>query len=199
MPRPKDLAKRKELLHGVRAYVLEHGLTGLSLRPLARALGTSDRMLLHYFGTKERLVAEALTWDATRPFLRARPLLEGAEAPRDAAALRGLMEDVWQQLRAPERRVVLRLYLELMAASLHDPDRYGPLVRQVLTDWTDLLTPAFAGLGLTPERARTEATLLVSATFGLLVSPLTDNRWETADAAFRTLLNRLQTGWANPA
>ncbi|MEW1569844.1 TetR/AcrR family transcriptional regulator [Streptomyces sp. NPDC093509] len=199
MPRPKDLAKRKELLDGVRAYVLEHGLTGLSLRPLARALGTSDRMLLHYFGTKERLVAEALTWDATRPFLRARPLLEGAEAPRDAAALRGLMEDVWQQLRAPERQAVLRLYLELMAASLHDPDRYGPLVRQVLTDWTDLLTPAFAGLGLTPEHARTEATLLVSATFGLLVSPLTDNRWETADAAFHTLLNRLQTGWANPA
>ncbi|MFD5721583.1 TetR/AcrR family transcriptional regulator [Streptomyces sp. NPDC127036] len=199
MPRPKDLAKRKELLDGVRAYVLEHGLTGLSLRPLARALGTSDRMLLHYFGTKERLVAEALTWDATRPFLRARPLLEGAEAPRDAATMRSLMEDVWQQLRAPDRQATLRLFLEVMTASLHDPDRYGPLVRRVLTDWTDLLTPAFTGLGMTPERARTEATLLVSSTFGLLVSPLTDGRWETADAAFHTLLDRLETGWKNSA
>ncbi|MER7983315.1 TetR/AcrR family transcriptional regulator [Streptomyces sp. NPDC095817] len=198
MPRPKDLAKRKELLDGVRAYVLGHGLAGLSLRPLARALGTSDRMLLHYFGTKERLVAEALTWDTTRPFLRARPLLEGAEAHRDAAAMRGLMEDVWQQLRAPERQATLRLFLELMTASLHDPDRYGPLVRNVLTDWTDLLTPAFTDLGMTLERARTEATLLVSSTFGLLVSPLTDGRWETADAAFRTLLDRLDVGWKNP-
>ncbi|MFD9400276.1 TetR/AcrR family transcriptional regulator [Streptomyces sp. NPDC060011] len=199
MPRPKDLAKRRELLDGVRAYVLDHGLNGLSLRPLARALGTSDRMLLHYFGTKERLVAEALTWDTTRPFLRARPLLEGAEAPRDAAAMRNLMENVWQQLRAPDRQTTLRLFLELMTASLHDPDRYGPLVRHVLSDWTDLLTPAFTGLGMTPQRARTEATLLVSSTFGLLVSPLTDGRWETADAAFHTLLDRLETGWKNPA
>ncbi|MGW6215135.1 TetR/AcrR family transcriptional regulator [Streptomyces sp. NPDC055109] len=199
MPRPKDLAKRKELLDGVRAYVLEHGLSGLSLRPLARALGTSDRMLLHYFGTKERLVAEALTWDATRPFLRTRPLLEGAETPRDAAAMRSLMENIWQQLRAPERQATLRLFLELMTASLHDPARYGPLVRHVLTDWTDLLTPAFTCLGMNPERARTEATLLVSSTFGLLVSPLTDDRWKTADAAFHTLLDRLETGWKTPA
>ncbi|MFG2452776.1 TetR/AcrR family transcriptional regulator [Streptomyces sp. NPDC048512] len=199
MARPKDLTKRTELLDGVRAYVLEHGLIGLSLRPLARQLGTSDRMLLHYFGTKERLVAEALAWDATRPFLQARLLLEGTEPPRDAAALRDFMADVWQQLRAPGRQPVVRLFLELMTASLHDPDRYGPLVRQVLTEWTELLTPAFVGLRMSPERARTEATLLVSATFGLLVSPLADDRWEDADAAFRTLLDRLQSGWSSPA
>ena len=37
-----------------------HGLAGLSLRPLAAALGTSPRMLLYDFGTKERLIAEIL-------------------------------------------------------------------------------------------------------------------------------------------
>ena len=41
-------------------YVLEHGLIGLSLRPLAAALGTSDRMLIYRFGNKDSLVAEVL-------------------------------------------------------------------------------------------------------------------------------------------
>ena len=41
-------------------YVLEHGLEGLSLRPLAAALGTSPRMLLYDFESKERLVDEVL-------------------------------------------------------------------------------------------------------------------------------------------
>lgn len=40
--------------------MLAHGLAGLSLRPLARAAGTSDRMLIYHFGSKEQLVAELL-------------------------------------------------------------------------------------------------------------------------------------------
>ncbi|WP_189191283.1 TetR/AcrR family transcriptional regulator [Streptomyces albiflavescens] len=195
MPRPIDLAKRRELLDRVREYVLSNGLTSLSLRPLARALGTSDRMLLYYFGTKERLIAEALALDAERPFWRASSLLDTAGAPDDAAGLRRFVEDLWQQIRAPDRRPMLRLYLELMTASLHDPDRYGPIVRDVLTEWTDLLTPVFLGLGMGEQRARNEATLLVDATFGLLVAPLADGHWAGADAAFRSLLDRLEAGW----
>lgn len=63
MPRSPDPAKRRELLDQVRQYVIRNGLVDLSLRPLARALGTSDRMLLYYFGTKERMIADALALD----------------------------------------------------------------------------------------------------------------------------------------
>src|ERR1044072_7743808 len=75
MPRPPDPAKRRDLLDRIREYMIRNGLADLSLRPLARALGTSDRMLLYYFGTKERLVAEALALDERRPLLRARIVL----------------------------------------------------------------------------------------------------------------------------
>jgi len=63
--RPKDEAKRAELLDGVVDYIASEGLSQLSLRPLADYLGTSARMLLHYFGSKEQLLIEALT--ALRP------------------------------------------------------------------------------------------------------------------------------------
>ena len=48
------------LLPVMAAYVLENGLAELSLRPLAKAAGTSDRMLLYHFGSKDALIAALL-------------------------------------------------------------------------------------------------------------------------------------------
>ena len=52
--------RRQVLAEAATDYVLEHGLIGLSLRPLAAALGTSDRMLLYHFEDKNDLVATVL-------------------------------------------------------------------------------------------------------------------------------------------
>lgn len=51
---------RESLLPLMAAHVLQNGLAGLSLRPLARAAGTSDRMLLYHFGSKDALVTQLL-------------------------------------------------------------------------------------------------------------------------------------------
>ena len=51
---------RETLLPRLAAHVMAHGLADASLRPRARAAGTSDRMLLYHFGSKERLVADLL-------------------------------------------------------------------------------------------------------------------------------------------
>ena len=37
-----------------------HGLANLSLRPLAKAVGSSPRLLLYYFGSKDELVVEII-------------------------------------------------------------------------------------------------------------------------------------------
>ncbi|MFG2661637.1 TetR/AcrR family transcriptional regulator [Streptomyces sp. NPDC048425] len=195
MPRPPDPAKRRDLLDAVREYVMRNGLADLSLRPLARALGTSDRMLLYYFGTKERMVAEALSVFEGRPLLRARDLLETVGSPTDTAGLRRFMEEVWRQFSAPDVRASLPLYLEIMSSSVLHPDRYGPVMRDLVTGWTDLLTSVFRDLGMTRARARTQATLLTDACFGLVIAPLADGDWRRADSAFRALLDSLEPGW----
>jgi hypothetical protein len=82
-----------------------------------------------------------------------------------------------------------------MTASLIDPDRYGPVLSDVLTEWTELLTSVFRDLGMQQVRARTEAALLVDATFGLVVAAQAEGGREPADAAFRALLDRLEPGW----
>ena len=52
--------RRAKLLEEVFDYVLSNGPAGLSLRPLAAGVNTSPRMLLYFFGSKERLISEAL-------------------------------------------------------------------------------------------------------------------------------------------
>ena len=48
---------RDDLLDRVTDHVLEHGLIGLSLRPVAAAVGTSDRMLIYHFTSRDALVS----------------------------------------------------------------------------------------------------------------------------------------------
>ncbi|MET8679797.1 TetR/AcrR family transcriptional regulator [Streptomyces sp. NPDC004647] len=196
MPRPRDEAKRRELLGRVREYVARHGLAELSLRPLARELGTSDRMLLYYFGTKERLIAEALSAEEQRPQFQIRRMLAEEGPPEDVAGLRRFLEELWQRLNAPALREMRPLFLEVQVLSLRHSDRYGTVMRDVLGEWEELLVPILLGVGLPAERARTEALLLVDATFGLLIGSLASQEWARADAAFQAFLDSLEPGWA---
>ncbi|MEZ5343349.1 MAG: TetR/AcrR family transcriptional regulator [Acidimicrobiales bacterium] len=52
-----ESSARVRLLDAAIDYVAEHGLADLSLRRLATELGTSHRMLSHYFGSKDDLWA----------------------------------------------------------------------------------------------------------------------------------------------
>ncbi|MFF4113597.1 TetR/AcrR family transcriptional regulator [Streptomyces sp. NPDC001714] len=199
MPRPPDPAKRRDLLDRVREYVMRNGLADLSLRPLAKALDTSDRMLLYYFGTKERMVAEALDIYERRPLLRTRELLRTIGSPAGPADLRRFMEEVWRQFSDPEVRAALPLYFEIMSASVLHPGRYGPVMRGIVTEWTLLFTSVFRDLGMTQERARVQATLLTDASLGLLIAPLADGHWDRAHEAFHALLDSLEPGWRTTA
>ena len=94
-------------------YILAHGLAEVSLRPLGEALGTSARMLIYYFGSKEQLVVNALKLIAERE--RA-GLASGGIDPLRA---------YWSWAIAPERRPYLRLLYEIYGEALRDPQYYG--------------------------------------------------------------------------
>jgi AcrR family transcriptional regulator len=52
----KPASDKPALLRLMATHVLEHGLNTASLRPLAKAANTSDRMLIYHFGTKDGLI-----------------------------------------------------------------------------------------------------------------------------------------------
>lgn len=139
--------RREELLEGAYEFVLEHGLADLSLRPLAEAVGSSPRVLLYLFGSKDGLVRELLA-RARRDEVEALGGLEGDGL--DAVSAR-----LWEWLSAPEHRRLLVLWVEAYARSLVDPDGpWGGFARQTVEDWLEVL-----GRAQTPQQRRTQAGL----------------------------------------
>ncbi len=193
VPRPIDRQRRDELLARALPYLAEHGLAGLSLRPLAAALGTSDRMLVHYFGSKDNLVGLVLT--ASRPDipdLLARVGSGEERADRTSAppSIAVAAHRLWADLTGdgPQRPRV-RLLLEVMALALTQPDPYQSYAEAAVHDW---IAPVAAELGtqldLDDEEALTRATLLVSGLRGLALDHyLTRDRTRT-DAAAHSLI-----------
>lgn len=112
--------QRESFLDGAVEHVLRHGVATLSLRPLAAALGTSDRMLLYYFGSREQLLVAVLEVVGER--LQAQL---AAALPAESVPPADLLRAVETALREPGADAALRLYLEVggLASRGHEPFR----------------------------------------------------------------------------
>ncbi len=102
---------RETLLPKMATHVLENGLSDVSLRPLARAAGTSDRMLLYHFGTKAELMDRLLEYMAARYA----EVLESAFPPGRAETSQKCLEQVMTVTRKPEFQPFLRVWWEAVA------------------------------------------------------------------------------------
>jgi AcrR family transcriptional regulator len=139
-------ARQQELLQRAYEYVLQHGLMTLSLRPLAQAIGSSPRVLLFLFGSKEGLV-QALLARARAAELA---FLAQLRRPDDFDSV---VRRVWQWLVAKEHRPMLVLWLETYAHSLVEPEgAYGQFALRTVDDWLELLATH-----QTPQHRRTRA------------------------------------------
>ena len=183
--------RRTELLDACYGYLLEHGLTGLSLRPLAAATGTSPRVLLYLFGSKDELLRQLLARARHEQVgMMAAVLAEPTNAtnPTNAAGTAGdgfdaLTESLWTFLSAPEQRPMVRLTYEAFLLSLtHNPGPWAGFAAEAARDWLDLLVRAQPP-GTPPALAETRATRALALIRGLLLDLLAcgdDDRVRTA-------------------
>jgi AcrR family transcriptional regulator len=127
-------ARREELLELAYAYVLRNGMAGMSLRPLAEAVGSSPRVLLYLFGSKDGLVRALLGRSRTEELALLAQVRAAGGGPAE------VVERLWGWLAAPQRRDLLRLWAEGYARSLVESD--GPWVgfaAQGVRDWIEVL------------------------------------------------------------
>lgn len=174
-------ARREELLELAYAYVLRHGIAGMSLRPLADAVGSSPRVLLYLFGSKDGLVRALLGRS------RAEELALLAEVRAAGGGPAEVVERLWEWLADPQRRDLLRLWAEGYARSLVEPD--GPwagFAAQGVQDWIDLL-----GAVLGPDD---DPTAVLAVLRGALLDVLATGDVERTTAAVRRQVALLDPG-----
>lgn len=156
-PLPRD-RRRAALLDAMADHLLAHGLAGSPLRALARAAGTSDRMLLYYFADRDELLGALLDHVADR----LKTMLDAVDPSPQPWA--DLLRAMWQQARTPALRPYLQLFLELGAAAGRGEEPHRTAAARIAAGFIDW-TAARLDRGDGPVRAR--ATLLLATLDGL--------------------------------
>jgi AcrR family transcriptional regulator len=162
MARQPDPTIRKKLLKKAIDYVYSHGMSELSLRPLAKALKTSARMLLYHFGSREGLMHELLEGIREREDARVEAWFRSARRPRTMAEF---VQWYWKRLSSPGARSTALLVFEIYALALRHPRDYPGVLQKPVGYWKRLVTRS----GVPAEWNDATATLLLAATRGLLL------------------------------
>jgi AcrR family transcriptional regulator len=173
-------SRRVELFDACYAYILDHGLNGLSLRPLAAAIGSSPRVLLFLFGSKDALLRELLARARREHIARMTSALKStADTNRGFGELAACL---WAWLSAPEQRAMVRLTYEAFMLSLgHKPGPWAGFAAESVQDWLDFLIDAQVRVPRPEAEAR--ATRVLATIRGLLIDLLASGDSERVSAA----------------
>lgn len=137
--------RREAALERMADHVLVAGLPGATLRPLAAAVGTSDRMLLYYFADKDELLTAVLGRIAARLL----GLLDAAIPPGSPQPFDVLLDQVWAVLCSDALKGYMHVWLDLMAGAARgvQPHRHvaGTIADGYLTWVASRLAPDESG------------------------------------------------------
>jgi AcrR family transcriptional regulator len=189
-------ARRDELLDAAYRYVLEHGLGGMSLRPLAAAIGSSPRVLLFLFGSKDGLIRALLARARADELALLANVRDGdnddhKDRHEDLSAA---VRTTWAWLISPGHQLLLTLWLEAYARSLAEPDGpWGDFARQTVDDWLAILAEAQNTAARRSKAGRAERTLALAALRGAVLDLLATGDVDRTTAALDRLLDLLDT------
>ena len=179
MARTPDLQRRRQLLDALVDEFAAGGVGDRSLREVADAVGTSHRMLLHHFGSREDLLL-AIVEEVERRQMR---LL--TELPTDPAESFAAM---WADLRRPELRRLERLFFECYSRAAQGEKPFTRIVPGAVDGW---LREVEAAAGAPYDGAMARLGLAVAR--GLLLDLVATNDEDGVDAAARAFIGLLAT------
>jgi len=133
-PKKKQRRNREQLLGACLAAFIRAGTLDLSLDHLAEAVGSSKRMLVHYFGGRDVLeeMVMSLLEDRLRAQFRAGSFPTGA-------SLRSVVWVLWDQTTSAESRGVVQLAMDLTRRSWSGSERAKSFFEEQQRLWAEML------------------------------------------------------------
>ncbi len=179
---------RKDELRGKALdYCLAHGIGELSLRPLALQIGSSARLLIYHFGSRDGLIAAVMDEAHRRVQKSFGELMRGAVS-------KDILRRFWEWTTDPRNSPYLRLMFEVQMLALQNPAAYARYLQGTSSSWLALIETA---LPPSADR-RARATLCAAVIDGLLLEFLSTGdlrRTSNALDIFGSMLrSRVQSG-----
>lgn len=185
MSRPIDKKRPEELRDAIVRYLVRHGLSDLSLRPLAKALGCTPRVLLYHFGSKEKMIVEVLAHVRRRQ----RATFGRIEEARLADGYLA----VWKRMSAPESQPLFRLFFEIYGIALRHPRLYKSFLHHTIHDWLELLTNELDAELHQRNQARAIATIVLAGLRGFMLDFCTTHDRKRVDEAVKLWLRSIDS------
>ena len=186
MARTQDgTSARERLLAAAIEYVSQHGVGEISLRALAAALGTSHRMLIYHFGSREALLIEVIRTVEEQQRMALATILEDADMPPAE-----IMRRMWARVADPALWPNERLFFEVYAQALQGSPHALPVLDGIVEAWVEPLA-ALVAPGRPRAEARAEARLGVAVVRGLLLDLLATRDREAVDAAMERYISAI--------
>ena len=177
---------RSALLGRVVGHLRRQGLAGQSLREIAAAVGTSHRMLVYHFGSRDGLLSAVVEEVERQEQARAADV--GAVDPEHA------LEAIWSAVSSPDRADEERLFFELMASAMRATPGTEVLASRAVDPWLEVGAELAGQLGADRDAARVLTRLDIAVVRGLLHDLLVTGDREEVERAFR-----LFAGWQRAA
>jgi AcrR family transcriptional regulator len=184
------VSTRERLLEAAIAYVSEHGVADVSLRQLAADIGTSHRMLIYHFGSKEGLLVEVVRAVEARE----RELLASfpVDTPPSSA---DAMRVMWTHISDPAVWPNERLFFEVYGQALQGRRPEISVLDGVVDDWLEPITEMRRAQGVPARVARAQARLDLAVTRGLLLDLLATGDRAGVDKAMMRYIALCEAGF----
>ncbi len=174
---------KEKLLAAIVDVALAGGIADKSLRAIAESAGTSHRMIIHHFGSREGLLTEVVRTAEAR---QRAVLAELSSQPASQAAR------MWEHLRRPELAPQERLFFEVYGQAIQGRRWAAPVLDGIVEDWVAPVAAVAEANGVSPETARTIARLYLAVGRGLLLDVLATGDDAEVDAAMKYFSEMLQ-------
>src|SRR5215218_2909147 len=175
------------LLEAAIAHIASRGVSALSLRELAAAIGTSHRMLIHHFGDREGLWVEVIRT------VEERQRAAFAEVVPDPGSTAGdVMRQWWRHISDPSLWPNERLFFELYGQALQGRPGTVELLDGIVDAWVEPAAASFEAYGLAREEALAQARLGIAVSRGLLLDLLATGNRAAVDAAMDAYIDLME-------
>ena len=172
--------RREELCGKALEYFLEHGLANLSLRPLAEKIGTSARLLIFHFGSKDGLVSAVMAEVRLRMQASFTTLMRESRGQAN-------MESFWAWTISPSNSAYVRLLFEVQVLALQNPAAYAHYLEGGSASWLAVIE----GTLLPSPNRRAIATLCVAVIDGLVLEYFSTGDLDRTTEALRVFVSLL--------
>ncbi|MCR2810638.1 MULTISPECIES: TetR/AcrR family transcriptional regulator [unclassified Microbacterium] len=178
-------ARAARMLPAIAEILRAKGPDGFLLNTIAEELGTSSRMLVYHFGSRDELLGRVMS------LVREQTIQELTTPP--PASLEEAIDRWWAYYM--EHLTDLQLFFHLASRRFEAPEQFEEFAASAIENWSLYFSDSIEAEGGDPERSAGLARMILAALRGLMVDYLISGEKEQVERA----LGDLRALLASPA